>query len=221
VKRRKTDDAQALDAGQLRRYIEDLPPQLEYMVQPCLRSHRALADLSFGTLTTVRVVTCVGLDGRAEVTHASYRMPMVNNAVVDNFHAGGIAAPIEIATGCLGRATDMGLRSDSTWHARHPLNGAQIDGRILPLWQEVGELACRAHLAFGDRPIVGWDIAILDDGPCLIEGNGRPDVDLIQRPYCQPLGNSRFGQILAEHIAHKRAAIRQPAVLDQGAPVPH
>jgi hypothetical protein len=127
-------------------------------------------------------------------------MAQRKGAVVDNIHAGGIAAPVDLATGRLGRATDLGVRVDSAWHARHPVTGAPIEGRILPLWPEALELVKRAHDLIGDRVVVGWDVAILDDGPCLIEGNGKPDVDLIQRPHRAGLGNSRFGELLAHHL---------------------
>ncbi|HEX9448794.1 MAG TPA: sugar-transfer associated ATP-grasp domain-containing protein [Dongiaceae bacterium] len=198
---------EVLDAAGLCRRLEQMPPQIKYLVQPRLRPHAALVGLGLGVLTTVRVLTCTGLDGEVHVTHAVFRMPITRHAVVDNFHAGGIAAAIDIETGRLGRATDLGLRRDSAWYRTHPITGAQIEGRILPWWPEVADLACRAQRAISDRPFVGWDIAILDSGPCLIEGNGRPDIELIQRPYREPLGNSRFGQILAEHVLHKLGPI--------------
>jgi hypothetical protein len=107
---------------------------------------------------------------------------------------------VDLATGRLGPATDLGVRVDSAWHARHPATGAQIEGRLLPHWPEALALVQRAHDLIGDRVAVGWDVAILEDGPCLIEGNGKPDVDLIQRPHRAGLGNSRFGALLAHHL---------------------
>ena len=96
--------------------------------------------------------------------------------------------------------TDLGVRPDSTWHAVHPITGAPIEGRVLPHWPAVLELARRAHGLIGDRVVVGWDIAILPDGPCLVEGNGRPDVDILQRHYQQGLGDTRFAQLIAMHL---------------------
>ena len=127
-------------------------------------------------------------------------MPQRPGATVDNIHAGGIAAPVDLATGRLGRATDLGLKTTSRWHERHPATGAMILGRILPHWDAALELARRAHAAIGDRVVVGWDVAILEDGPCLVEGNGKPDVDLIQRPHRAGLGASRLGEIMAFHL---------------------
>jgi len=175
------------------------------VVEYHLANHRDLADLNLGALATLRILTVRNESGAIEATHAVFRMPQRKGALVDNIHAGGIAAPVDLASGRLGRATDLGVRVDSAWHARHPVTGVPIEGRILPLWSEAVELVKRAHDRIGDRVVVGWDVAILDDGPCLIEGNGKPDVDLIQRPHRAGLGNSRFGELLAHHLKNAEA----------------
>jgi len=62
-------------------------------------------------------------------------------------------------------------------------------------------LARRAHTtAFADHVVIGWDIAILSEGPCLIEGNKGPDLDLVQRSHAEPLGNTRLGVLLAYNM---------------------
>jgi hypothetical protein len=173
------------------------------VVEYCLTNHHALGDLNLGALATARILTVRDEHGGIEATDAVFRMPQRPGAQVDNIHAGGIAAPVDIATGRLGRATDLGQRVDSTWHERHPVSGAPIAGRVLPLWPEALALVKRAHELIGDRVVVGWDVAILEDGPCLVEGNGKPDVDLLQRPHRAGLGNARAGTLMAYHL--KRA----------------
>jgi len=180
-----------------------------YIVQPRLVNHRDIRDLSNGgALATVRVMTCRNERGEYEVTNAAFRMAQGNNVVVDNFHAGGILAKVDIGTGVLGRATDgaMALGPGTGWCERHPQTGGQILGRRLPLWPQVLDLARRAHAtAFSDQVVIGWDIAILDDGPRLIEGNKGPDLDLVQRSHGGPLGNTRFGQLLAYNLQRSLA----------------
>jgi hypothetical protein len=61
-------------------------------------------------------------------------------------------------------------------------------------------LVQHAHRVFSDRIFVGWDVALLADGPQLIEGNGGPDLDIIQRTHEEPVGNARLGQLLAFHL---------------------
>jgi hypothetical protein len=174
------------------------------IVQPRLTNHPALADLCNGALSTVRVLTIENERGEYEVTHAVLRMAVGANVTVDNFHAGGIAARVDLCTGHLGRATDIGLRPDIGWCETHPDTHAKILGQRLPWWQETCDLARRAHAAFSDRIAIGWDIAILPEGPVVVEGNGGPDLDIIQRCCGEPIGSSRFGELLAHHL--RRAA---------------
>ena len=170
------------------------------LVQPHARNHPALADLSNGALCTARIVTLRNEAGGFEAVCALFRMAVGGNHLVDNFHAGGIAAPIDVASGRLGRATDWGLRPRHGWQTHHPDTGGAIENRILPLWAETRALAERAHAAFADRHIIGWDMAILEDGPHIVEANGGPDTDMHQRVSREPLGNQRFGELLAFHL---------------------
>ena len=100
----------------------------------------------------------------------------------------------------LGAATDWGLRPRHGWKSHHPDTGGLIEGRVLPLWAETRALAERAHAAFADRHIIGWDMAILEDGPAIVEANGGPDTDMHQRVSRDPLGNQRFGELMAFHL---------------------
>ena len=174
-----------------------------YVVQPRLVNRPDIADLSNGSLTTVRVVTCRNQQGEYEATHAAFRMAQGKTSVVDNFHAGGILSKVDLQTGELDRATDgaMALGPGTGWCEYHPDTGGRILGRKLPLWGEVLDLARRAHTtAFADHVVIGWDIAILSEGPCLIEGNKGPDLDLVQRSHAEPLGNTRLGVLLAYNM---------------------
>jgi hypothetical protein len=148
-------------------------------------------------------MTCRNEVGAYEVTNAVFRMAQGRNSAVDNFHAGGIAAKVDIHTGELGRAVDgaMAMGCATGWCDRHPDTGGQILGRRLPRWQEILDLVRRAHtLAFADQVVIGWDVALVGDGPLLIEGNKGPDVDLIQRSHGAPLGDGRLGELLAFNL---------------------
>jgi uncharacterized membrane protein len=171
-----------------------------------------IADLSNGALATVRVITCRNERGEIEVTNAVLRMARGNNTVVDNFHAGGIAAKVNLQSGVLGRATDLGVRTTTAWCETHPDTGARILGRTLPFWSDTLDLVRRAHAVFSDRMFIGWDVAVLQDGPQLIEGNGAPDLDIIQRTHQEPVGNAQLGQILAGPVLGdtSRPVVRLP-----------
>ncbi|QIG47009.1 hypothetical protein G5V57_04145 [Nordella sp. HKS 07] len=179
----------------------------EVIIQTRLLNHESLRDLSNGALSTVRILTLLDETGTYEATHAGLRMAVGANRLVDNSHAGGIIAAVEMKSGRLGPATDIGLRPEVGWRTHHPDTGAAIEGRVLPFWPETVALACRAHATFAPRVLIGWDIAITSEGPVLIEGNGAPGIDLIQRAYREPAGNSRLGELICVHLRNDPATM--------------
>lgn len=203
---------ETLSAAQLLERIRSMSPDRPYLIQERARNHPAIADLSNGALNTVRMISCLDEQDRPEAMGAVLRLAVGRNTTVDNVHAGGLHAAIDLNSGALSRATDIGLDARMGWIDRHPDTGAPILGRVLPFWTDVLALVRRAHAAFGDWLVVGWDVAILADGPRLVEGNCRPDVDLIQRPLGVPFGNGRFGELLAFHLRRARSLNLQPAM---------
>jgi hypothetical protein len=172
----------------------------DYIVQPRLINHPALDDISNDALATVRVLTCRTESGGFEATNMAFRMAIGGNSVVDNFHQGGIASAVDFATGRLGLASDIGKTPDVGWRHSHPVTGVEFLGRVLPYWNEVIALACAAHAAFPQRTAVGWDVAMLRDRPCIIEGNASPDLDIHQRAERRPLGDQRIAELLAFNL---------------------
>jgi len=192
-----------LDADRLIRHYREKSGEEPVLIQARVTNHPELIDISCSALSTCRVMTILNEKDEPEVVAAVYRMAARQGSIVDNFHRGGIAAPVNIDSGTLGLATNLGLKADLGRVACHPLTGAQIEGRKLPFWAETMQLAVRAHEAFRPRVVVGWDICITESGPILIEGNAQPCVDFIQRTYNQPLGRMRFGEIMAFHLRRR------------------
>jgi len=169
-------------------------------------------------LATLRVLTCLDEEGRPQIVGAALRMAVGGNTTVDNFHAGGIAAPVELETGRLGCASNLGDNVELGWLSRHPDTGGQIKGKLLPLWPQVLALARQAHLAFADRIIVGWDIAILADGPSVVEGNSGPDVDIMQRGLKRGIGHGWFAELLLHHARSLQTATQPEVGIPLAAP---
>ncbi|HWI88033.1 MAG TPA: sugar-transfer associated ATP-grasp domain-containing protein [Sphingomicrobium sp.] len=177
------------------------------IVQPRLAPHRNLSEITSGALPTVRMVTCLDERGQPEVVAAVFRSSIGPNVTVDNMHAGGIGALVDIGSGTLSKASNLGSDAHLGWFSSHPDTGAQIESRTLPFWGESKRLAMKAHRHFTDRVVIGWDIAILSDGPILVEGNGNPDLDILQR--FMPIGfrRHRFGDLLRHHLRSRMQAL--------------
>lgn len=193
--------------------------QRAFLVQPRLVNHKEITDLANGTLATVRVMTCRNEQGEYEVTNAVFRMARNKSAVVDNWHAGGIAANVDISTGELGRGTRgaWGATGDG-WYEQHVETGTQILKRKLPCWPDLIELVQYAHAsAFADQVVIGWDVALLDSGPCIMEANKAPDLDILQRAGGRPLGNQRLGKLLAFNLRRAVEARHAPGTFPPAA----
>jgi hypothetical protein len=170
------------------------------LIQPRIRNHPQLLPLNNGALATVRALTCLNESGAPELLGAVLRMAVGANHVVDNLHAGGIAAAVDLETGRLGLANNLGMDCSFGWLERHPTSGAEIAGFRLPFWDEFQSFTERAHRAFADRILIGWDVAITPDGLILIEGNSAPDLDIMQRAYRRGWMGDRLGKLLGHHV---------------------
>src|SRR5919112_1978475 len=94
----------------------------------CSNGCAELNDINNGALSTIRVVTCLNEHGWPEVVAAAMRMAKGDNHRVDNFHAGGIASAVDLQSGELGPASNMGMDARAGWLDRHPDSGGQITG---------------------------------------------------------------------------------------------
>ena len=192
----------AFDEATLLAHLAERSRHGGLLLQPRLVNHPDFDTINLGALSTLRVVTALNEQEQPELIGAVLRMPGRANSPVDNFHAGGIAAPVEPETGRLGQASDMGLKPSTRWHSVHPVTGGRIEGRIVPFWPEVKALVAAAHAKLGERVVIGWDVAVLADGPIIVEANGLPDQDILERIHKAPLGEARLGQLLAYHLTH-------------------
>jgi len=155
----------------------------------------AMAKLNPGTVNTVRPVTFIDDDGTPHLIFACIRIGTAGN-VVDNVHHGGLTTPIDLATGTLTlpAANGAGQSFDT-----HPDTGAQIRGMTIPDWPELTDFILKVALIVPQMRYVGWDIALTDAGPEIIEGNDTPSNDLYQRPAFLPDGYGllpRFRQLM-------------------------
>lgn len=169
------------------------------LVQPLIRNHDRIADLADVALMRIRVITCLDAKGEPVATHAvlSNLSKLETNWKTDI----ELGAAIDLASGALGMMTGDKADMWLDWSETHPITGAQVLGRIVPCWNEVLSIAVKAHAACRDRFLVGWDIAVGQEGALLLEGNSYPDVDFLQRSYQAPVADSPLGPHLFSRLA--------------------
>lgn len=135
----------------------------EYVVQ-----HDDLMKLSPSALNTVRIITELNDNGKVDILGCRLRISI--NSAVDNMAAGNIAAPIDPETGIVsgpGVYSDIGKQDEEI----HPITKVKIVGFQVPFWKECLNTATEAAKISQTNRSIGWDIAVTNDGPELIEGN--------------------------------------------------
>lgn len=150
------------------------------LLQPALRNDPSWSPFTSGALASVRLITGRTPQGDITPVGANLRMP-VGQIHVDNISAGGISSQIELDSGRMSTGVSMRPIDGTFRHEYHPDTGHHLPGTILPHWEEVVQLGCRAHRAF-DVITIGWDIALTSDGLKILEGNCGWSANLLLIP---------------------------------------
>lgn len=155
-----------------------------WIVQHVLRTHASLHDLSSRqALSSARLLTCITPEG-PKLLFAAMKLARGAN-VIDNFgvgETGNMIAAIDIDSGRLGPA--RGSLSKDFPYIRafdvDPVSSEPIAGRLIPFWQETKALVLQAQSTLPELRSLGWDVAITDDGPFLVEANSTYGTDSMQ-----------------------------------------
>jgi hypothetical protein len=135
----------------------------EYVVQ-----HDELMRLSPSGLNTLRIITFLTDDNKVEYLGARLRITV--DSPVDNMAAGNLAAPVNLRSGLV---DGPAVYSDITKADEkiHPITKTAIVNFRIPFFKEALEMVEQAALLSEGNRSIGWDVAITNKGPELIEGN--------------------------------------------------
>lgn len=142
----------------------------EYIVQ-----HDVLARLNPGAVSIVRFYTVCAPSG------AYLFAPVLTTAITKEISNGcqdALTAMIDIKTGeVITHAVDQNNNTD---HACHPITGTAFKGLALPHWDATIDMMRRAVPLASRISNIGWDIALTESGPLIIEANTIPGFNTAQ-----------------------------------------
>jgi hypothetical protein len=113
---------------------------------------------------------------------------MVGKSEVDNFlhgASGNLAAAVNLQNGTLFAARGSKSRDWPSMQDvfEHPASKHTIEGFQLPFWHDSVKMVIHAHQSLLSLKTIGWDVAITDAGPLIVEANWRYDLDILQVSY--------------------------------------
>ncbi len=151
------------------------------VIEELIVQHKVFSKLYPLAINTLRIVTIVA-DGKPYVV---YMVSKIGNEgkYVDNMRNSGLCCPVDLETGKIsGIAHCVKLIN----YDKHPYTGVKFVGYQLVYIKEAIELVKKAALEIPQIKYVGWDVAITEKGPVIIEGNNYPGYDFWQLPEHTP-----------------------------------
>jgi hypothetical protein len=171
-------DGENSDLEQVFNQLIDSSKSEPIMIVGRLYNHELINKLSRTSLNTVRANTCRTTTGEIRIFATIIRYASTES-MIDNWNAGGYAAPINIETGKVGyplqKKPTCELYIDENLEYTHP------EVPYLPMWERAVSLAKEAHQLFLNMKTIGWDIAFTPNGPVITEGNHDWDMEFSQR----------------------------------------
>jgi Sugar-transfer associated ATP-grasp len=152
-------------AEQVEKYAEG-----GYLFQTRLAPHPKIVELLGNQVSTVRMFVLVDDEGPM-LLRASWKIPS-GETVADNFwRSGNMLGGIDVETGRVTRVlrrTPNGTEVVTT----HPKSGASFEGLTFPEWDRMREVVLQGCTALPSCHFQGWDVALTDRGPVLVELEG-------------------------------------------------
>lgn len=143
------------------------------------------------SVNTIRIHTITDSHGKSHVIKAILRAG-VGNSVVDNYCQGGSIYEVDIRSGLV---CTYGQSKGNSRSYVHPGTNIVMLGYKIPNWDMVLNECIRAAELLPQIRIIGWDVAITENGIELIEGNHNPDYELFEF-----LGSTGYYQKINELI---------------------
>jgi hypothetical protein len=150
-----------------------------WIVQKIYNSHEKIREFNSSALNTTRIVTVVRNSCPEYLT--GYMALATGNSETDSWDKGSVYVGIDIENECLKKYGYYNLEAKNiSISEKHPDSGIIFEGYKIPYLKEAVDLCIRTHKLLYFNYIIGWDIAITDDGPVIIEANERPGMNAVQ-----------------------------------------
>jgi hypothetical protein len=150
-----------------------------WLVQKIYTSHHKLREINSSALNTTRIVTILRNSEPEYLT--GFQAFATGNAKTDSWDKGSVYAGIDAENECLKKYGYFNPEDrSSSISDRHPDSGIIFADFKIPYLKDAVNLCIRAHKLLYFNYVIGWDVAITDEGPIIIEANEKPGMNVVQ-----------------------------------------
>ena len=189
------------------------------MLEEYVQQHEALAAFNPSSVNTLRLITVRSPQGGVDYAGGILRMGRAGS-LVDNGGAGGLFVLVDEngICGAVAKPLKGGYRS----FTKHPDTNVRFEGAVVPFFHEARALIEHAHRVLGPVHSLGWDVAITEDGPVIIEVNanwhttmpqivGWPGRAIFERYFAPSAGRSISHNVDAAQPAGSKMSMGEPS----------
>ncbi len=150
-----------------------------WIIQKPIQSHPVISGVNGTALNTTRIVTI--LNGSEPEYLGGFQAFAANGETTDSWSRGSVYVGIDLEHECLLEYGIHNLSEPGRSVAReHPDTREQFKGLKIPFLCEAAELCKAAHRLLYFNFIIGWDVAITESGPIIVEANEKPGMGAVQ-----------------------------------------
>ena len=157
--------------------LEEISAHKYDLMEQCIENCSEIAAFNPTSLNTLRIVT-IHSQNYFKVVFACLRIGAIGSKV-DNVSCGGASAIIDLESGKLKTV----FCTNSYREIETSQKGRDDIGFTIPYWNETIGCLEKATKVVPDVHIIGWDVAITNNGPVLIEGNDSFGATIMQYYY--------------------------------------
>lgn len=164
--------------------FNNLLDRKQILIEEYINQHHVINKLYPKAVNTLRIFTFYD-DKKVHILNSVLKIG--NGGVTDNFCSGGMYSFVDDN----GKVTKPAIDQNDNIYYIHPITKKDILGFEIPLYQETCQLLKKAAKIVPEVKYIGWDVAITNKGPIIIEGNCFPGIFQIK----PSLNNNKEGLI--------------------------
>jgi len=165
-----------------------------YIYQEVIIQHEEINKIYKDAVNPLRIITY--LDEKKNIHYITAFMTFgLNKTDVSNNSSGGIFVPVNIDAGKLESEAVQYLEYGGLKCTVHPNSKIEFNGFKIPYFEESLKMINKA-IEYLPAKLIGWDIAITSNGPCIIEGNSTPSMASADISYGGLKAHPIFGDVI-------------------------
>jgi len=176
------------DIKDIQKFKQELLNKKQYLLEEGLKQNKVLNEINPDCVSSFRIITLYK-DGEVFTFDHVIRIGLDSDPALACFD--GDMRINENGTPASGMWDDNG-----TLHEKHPLTGYEIKNlKKIPYVKEAIEMVKEAATLVPELRYIGWDVAITETGPAIIEGNECPSYGPTQNYMLNPDNKGHLKEI--------------------------